>query len=391
MLRILAPLTAGALVMGSGSLVIAGILDPIAADLSVPVSLVGQLTPAYAIAFAIAAPILSVLAGRFDRRTVLIASLLGFALASFLGAVAPSFELLLLSRVLAGIAGAAFTPNAVAIGGSLVAPEQRGQAISLVFGGFTLAAVIGVPIGIWLGLHIGWRETLIAVSFLALVAAACIRFGVTSGVTLPAADLRKWNIVLHDRSALLIVATTMFSIAGTYAVFSYIGPFLTPTVGGNPDRLALLLAIFGASGFVGNLISGRLVDGIGASMTVKLNQVGVILGLGVLFLGQGALMPSIVGLIIWGGTVFSINTAQQSRLIAHAPELQGVLLSANASLLYVGQFLGGALGGLAIALLGSGLSDLPVIGITLVILGLLTSVLAEQAQADDAKRLVETK
>jgi predicted MFS family arabinose efflux permease len=384
MFRKLAPLTAGALVMGSGSLVIAGILQPIATDLDVPVSLVGQLTPAYAIAFAIAAPLLSVLVGRFDRRDVLVASLIAFALASLLGAFAPGFELLLISRILAGIAGAAFTPNAVAVGSSLVAPEQRGQAISLVFGGFTLAAVIGVPLGIWLGLHIGWRETLVAVSIMAVMAAGLIRFGVPRGVTLPAADLGKWKSVVHDRTALLMFATTMFSIAGTYAVFSYIGPFLSPAVSGDADQLALLLALFGVAGFIGNLASGRLVDRIGASLTVKLNQIGVIAGLATLFAAQGALFPSILGLMIWGGTVFSINTAQQSRLIAHAPALQGVLLPANASLLYVGQFLGGALGGMAIALLGDGLAELPLIGISLVLAGLFSSLLSDRSDSHPA-------
>jgi predicted MFS family arabinose efflux permease len=381
MFRKLAPLTAGALVMGSGSLVIAGILQPIAHDFGVPVSLVGQLTPAYAIAFAIAAPLLSVIVGRFDRRDVLVVSLVAFALASLLGAFSPSFEWLLVSRVFAGVAGAAFTPNAVAIGGSLVSPDKRGQAISLVFGGFTLAAVIGVPLGIWLGLHIGWREMLIAVAIIAALAAALIRFGVPAGITLPPADLRKWQAVLHDKKALLMVATTMFSIAGTYTVFSYIGPFLSPAVNGDADKLAMLLAVFGAAGFVGNLFSGWLVDRIGAPLTVKLNQIGVILGLDVMLAAKGALLPSIIGLIIWGGTVFSINTAQQARLIAHAPTLQGVLLPANASLLYVGQFLGGATGGAAIAFLGNGLADLPLIGAGFVFFGLVASLLAERSGA----------
>jgi predicted MFS family arabinose efflux permease len=384
MFRKLAPLTAGALVMGSGSLVIAGILHPIAADLGVPISLVGQLTPAYAIAFAIAAPLLSVVVGRFDRRNVLITSLIGFALASLLGAFASSFEWLLASRVFAGVAGAAFTPNAVAIGGSLVSADKRGQAISLVFGGFTLAAVISVPLGIWLGLHIGWRETLIAIAIMAALAAGLISFGVPAGITLPPADLRKWQAVLHDRKALLMVATTMFSIAGTYTVFSYIGPFLSPAVNGDADQLAMLLAVFGAAGFAGNLFSGWLVDRIGAPLTVKLNQIGVISSLAVMFAAKGALLPSLIGLVIWGGTVFSINTAQQARLIAYAPALQGVLLPANASLLYVGQFLGGAAGGAAIAFLGNGLADLPMIGVGFVTLGLITSLLAEKTYQQPA-------
>ena len=315
------------------------------------------------------------LAGRFDRRSVQIASLLVFAVASLLGALAPNFELLLLSRVLGSIAGAAFTPNAVAIGGILVPPEKRGPAIYLVFGGFTRAAVIGVPPGIWQGLHIGWRETLMMVAGAAVVAAALIRFGVPSGVKLPSADIKKWAMILHDDQTVVMMVTTMFSIAGTYAVFSYIGPFLSPTVAENPDHLALLLAVFGAAGFVGNLVSGRLVDRFGAALMVKLNQIGVIIGLASLVLAHGALVPTMLGLIIWGGTVFSINSAQQARLIGHALALQSVLLPVNASLLYIGQFIGGAVGGAMISTLDAGLGELPIVGIALVVMGLIASII----------------
>jgi predicted MFS family arabinose efflux permease len=380
MLRTLAPLTFGALVMGTGSLVVAGILQPIANDLVVSVALVGQLTPAYALAFAIAAPIISVLAARFDRKTVLIASLLAFAAASVAGAMVSTFEILLLTRIIAGIAGAAFTPNAIAVGAALVPATHRGQAISLVFGGFTLAAVVGVPAGMWLGLHLGWRQTLFLVAGLALMAALLTAKRLSAGVRLPPADLKKWVEVLHDRIAMLMIATTMVSIAGTYAVFSYIGPYLSPVAGGDADRLALLVAVFGAAGLVGNLLSGRMVDRIGAAWTVKINQLGVAAGLAVLYFGNGHFAATIVGLIVWGGTVFSINTAQQARLIAHAPSLQGVLLPANSSLLYVGQFLGGALGGLTLHASALGLAALPLIGISLVLIGIMLSC------ASDAKR-----
>ena len=376
MFRQLIPLTSGALVVGCGSMIVAGILGPIAADLAVPVSLAGQLTPVYAIAFATTAPLISVAAARFCPRTVLVAGLLGVALANALGAIAPTFEVLMLARVIGGAGAAAFTPNAVAVAATLSAPERRGAAIALVFGGFSLAAVFGVPVGIWVGLHVGWRETLALISVLALLAALYVGIAVPVAIKLPAADVTKWTGIVRDRRAMLLLAATMFSVAGAYAVFSFVGPVLASAAGDSPDRLALLLMLFGGAGFLGTFAAGRLIDRIGPVTTVTVNQFAAVAGLALLFAAQGTLMLTVAALIVWGGALNSITTAQQARLIAHAPALQGVLLPANASLVCAGQFLGGSIGGAVVAV--RGLTLLPLIGIALVAIGLAVSLYAER-------------
>ena len=375
MFRQLFPLTCGAIVVGCGSMIVAGILDPIAADLEVPLSLAGQLTPAYAIAFAIAAPLISLVAGRYRPRTTLVAGLFGIALANALAAVAPSFEVLMMARVLGGTAAATFTPSAIAVASALALPERRGAAIALVFGGFSLAAVLGVPLGIWIGLHIGWREALAMISVSALLAAAFVALAVPPALAPPTADLAKWIGIVRDRRAMLLLAATMFSVAGAYAVFAFVGPVLSPAAGGDADRLALLLMVFGAAGFVGTIASGRLIDRIGGVATVTLNLLTAAGGLALLFAAEGAFALTAVALVAWGGALNAITTGQQARLIAHSPGLQGVLLPANASLVCVGQFLGGSIGGGVVAV--SGLTLLPLAGIALVAVALGFSIYAE--------------
>jgi MFS transporter, DHA1 family, inner membrane transport protein len=376
MFRQLFPLTTGALVVGCGSMIVAGVLGPIAADLDVPISLAGQLTPVYAIAFAVTAPLVSVMAARLCPRTVLVAGLLGVALANALGALAPTFEVLALARVLGGAGAAAFTPNAAAVAATLSAPERRGAAIALVFGGFSLAAVLGVPVGIWIGMHVGWRETLALISLAALLAALYVAVAVPRAIALPTADLSKWAGIARDPRAILLLAATMFSVAGAYAVFSFVGPVLTPAAGDDADRLAFLLMAFGAAGFVGNLASGRLVDRVGAAATVTLNLLAAGAGLALLFAANGAPALTIAAMVVWGAALNAITTAQQARLIAHAPALQGVLLPANASLVCVGQFVGGSIGGAVVAV--SGLTLLPLAGIALVAAALALSLTAER-------------
>ena len=328
-------------VVGSGSLVIAGILTPIGRDLQVSVATAGQLMTAYALAFAVSAPLVAVLLGAWCRKRVLMLALGMFALASALGALAPSFELMLASRVLAGMAGAMFSPNAAAVATLLSPPEQRGRAIALVFGGFTLATVFGVPLGAYLGLHIDWRETLVVVSAASVVMLVFLTRGLPEGLQVPRVNLAGWLQLGKDKTVMLLLGVSVMQIAGTYAVFGFIGPFLAHRVqSASADQIALLLMLFGAAGFAGNLLGGRMVDRFGAARTAAVNIALVIAGLLIVAASQGSLALLMVGIVIWGGNVFSINTAQQTRLVQYKLALTAALLPANSSVLFAGQALG---------------------------------------------------
>jgi predicted MFS family arabinose efflux permease len=361
-------LTSGALAMGTGSLVIAGVLGPVAEEMHVSTALAGQLVSIFAIAFAVGAPLASLLLARWCRRHVLLLGLGLFGVAALMGALAPSFGWLLASRLLAGLGAAIFTPNATAVAARLVPPEQRGRAIATVFGGFTLASVFGVPLGTWLGLHVGWRETLGLVVALSAVATTWVAISIRGRIELPPADLRSWLTIGRDRQALTMLATTGVAIAGTYTVFSYIGPFLAQHAHVGGDGVAALLMLFGAAGVVGNAVSGRLVDRLGAQRVVLANLTLVVSGLVLLALPYGGMAVTALGLALWGGGVFAVNASQQARLLAHAPALSGAMLPANASVLYIGQALGGATGAIALGSnAASGIAWLPAIGVGFVL------------------------
>jgi predicted MFS family arabinose efflux permease len=337
------------LVIGSGSLVIAGILSPISQELDVSVATAGQLSTAYALAFAIGAPLASFFLGAWCRKRVLMLGLGLFALASLIGALAPSYGVLLASRLLAGVAAAMVSPTAAAVAAMLSAPEQRGRAIATVFGGFTLATVFGVPLGSYLGLHLGWRETLAGMAAASALMTFVIAYALPANLQLPRVDLRGWLALGSDSRVLTMLAVSLMQIAGTYAVFSFIGPFLAGQMKTSADQIALLLMLFGVAGFLGNWLSGRFVDKLGAAFVANINIAGVMAGLLLIALSGGAVLWMLVGIAIWGGSVFSINTAQQARLVAHAPQSMGALLPANSSVLFAGQALGGIAGGLALS------------------------------------------
>jgi predicted MFS family arabinose efflux permease len=372
----------GNLVIGSGSLVIAGILQPIAQDMNVSVASAGQLMTAYAMAFALGAPIMAVLLGAWCRKRVLLAALALFTIASAIGAVAPNFEVLIASRVLSGIAAAMFSPNAAAVATMLVAPALRGRAIALVFGGFTLATVFGVPLGTYLGLHIGWRETLVAVAIVSAFVFTLIAFGLPNQLKLPPVNLRSWLALGRDRTVVSLLSISFMQIAGTYVLFSFMGPYLAQKILATPDQIALMLMLFGAAGVIGNTLSGRAVDRFGAARVASVNITFVMLGLAFLFAAGQSFLLTAIGVALWGGSVFSINTAQQARLVGHNPELTAAMLPANSSALFAGQAFGSLSGGAVLAQVNVGGFDLlPVIGLIFAGIALTISLMTKNTNS----------
>jgi MFS transporter, DHA1 family, inner membrane transport protein len=174
------------LVIGTGAFVISGILAPIGADLNISVAAAGQAMTAYALATAVLAPIALIATGKWPRRRALCFAMLVFAAGNALCAVAPTFTVLLLGRVLMGI-GAMFTPIAAGIAVALVEPARRGRALSLVFLGMSLSYVIGVPLGAWLGLRYGWQVPVMAVVSASLIGGVSLAWLLPRDIQAPSA------------------------------------------------------------------------------------------------------------------------------------------------------------------------------------------------------------
>ena len=161
----------GMFALGTDLFVMAGVLPRIAADLGVDLARAGWLVSAFAIVYGLAAPLLAAATSGLPRRSAALGALAVFALANLLSALSTSFTLLLASRVLAALGAATFSPLASSVAATAVAPEQRGRALALVFGGTSAATVLGSPLGTWMAHAWGWRSTFGAVFALALLGA----------------------------------------------------------------------------------------------------------------------------------------------------------------------------------------------------------------------------
>ena len=346
--KVLWPLLFGNFVIGTGVMIVPGTLNDISTSLAVSVSVGGQLITASAVVMCVGAPLFASLVAGWDRRRLLALSMLWYAVFLGLCALMPSFGSLLVVRVLASVTPAIFTPQAAACVGLLVAPAQRGRAITFIFMGWSVASVLGMPLGAWIGGTLGWRSAFAVVALLAIISAAWVWRAMPNGIKPPALSLAAWRETLHSKALMLCVAVTLLFSAGQFVLFSYFAPYYKAQLQITPVQLSLLFAWFGLFGFIGNMVMSRNIDRLGAPAAVMWGTGSMALSLLLWPLGTSLMLAALVT-IPWGLGCFSSNSAQQARLAGMAPALASASIALNTSALYAGQALGAGSGGWLIA------------------------------------------
>ena len=341
-------LLAGNFVIGTGVMVVPGTLNEISASLFVTVATAGQLITAAAVVMCLGAPLLAAAVAGWDRRQLLALTLLWYAAGHALAALMPSFGALLPVRMLTVIAPAIFTPQAAACAGMLVPPEHRGRAVTFVFLGWSMASVLGLPIGALIGGHLGWRMAFMAIAMLSVVSAASIWLTLPTGIRPAALTAAAWSRVLRSPVLMGIVSVTALQGAGQFVLFSYFGPILKQSFGADATTLSLMWALFGAFGLLGNMVVSRFIDRVGAGRMVLMTSSLIALSL-LLWPLASTLAWLAVVIVPWGIGCFATNSAQQARLVGLAPALAPGSVALNSSGIYIGQAVGAGLGGWLLA------------------------------------------
>ena len=346
--RVLWPLLFGNFVIGTGVMVVPGTLNDIGGSLAISVAVAGQLITAAAVMMCLGSPLLASVVAGWDRRRLLALSMLWYAVFLGLGALAPDFGTLMVLRVLAVVSPAIFTPQAAACIGLLVTPAQRGRAITFVFLGWSVASVVGMPLGAWIGGTSGWRSAFAFVAFLSVVSAAWVWRSLPDGVRPPAFSRAAWGETLQSRALMLCVAVTLLYSAGQFVLFSYFAPYFKLHLQASATELSLLFACFGACGLVGNLLMSRHIDRIGAPRAVMWAVASMAVSLLLWPLTTSLALAALV-CVPWGLGCFASNSAQQARLVGIAPLLASGSIALNSAAMYAGQALGAGGGGWLIA------------------------------------------
>ena len=357
-------LAAGAFAVGTSAYVVSGVLPAVSAELDVSLTAAGQLATAFALSYAVGAPLLAAAAGRWDRRTLLLAALLVAAAGNALSGLATDYPLLIAGRVVAALGAAAYTPAATLFATALRPASERGRAVAVVFGGLTLALALGVPAGSLLGGAIGYRWVFGLVAIVSLAVAAAVLAWLPRLSAPPAVSLRERFAVAADRRVLTVLAVTVLGVLAVMSIYIYVVPLLTTTAGLDGPTIGLLLLAYGLGAIVGNSWGGRAADRFGTLPTLF----GVLTGMLVLTVTLPLTATTAVGaglaLFLWGTFTWSFNPPVQSLLLDLAPGGGGLVLALNASAIYFGVALAGVFGGVVIDAVG--VLVLPLLGAGLV-------------------------
>lgn len=352
-------LTAGSFGIGCAEFVIMGLLLQVSADLQVSIAAAGMLVSGYALGVFAGAPVLTLLTRRMPRKAVLLSLMVIYTIGNAACALAPDYTTLMVARVLTSLTHGTFFGVGAVVATSLVPEARKASAISIMFSGLTLATLLGMPAGAWLGLHFGWRATFWAMSVIGLVSLLVIALLVArSRDAAPAVPLREELRTMARPQVLLGLAMTVLQSMGIFAVITFVQPLLTRVTGYGEGAVSPILLLFGAGMIVGNMLGGRFADRSPVrAVLVSLGALAVVLGLMTLAVPSRIGMVAFVGLL--GVAAFATVSPLQLRVLHHARGPgQNLASSFNIAAFNLGNGLGAWLGGQVIDH-GPGLASLP--------------------------------
>ena len=346
-------LAVGTFAIGVESFAISSILPQIAESTGATLAQAGYLVLVFALSNAFGAPVLAALSGTADRRRILSGAAVVFASGAIWAGLSQGYFDLMAARILMALSAGLYTATAQATGVAISSPDHRARAIAVIVGGTTMAVAFGAPLGALVAGIAGWRAAYAMVAVFALIAAISI------WVLLPA-GLRGQQLSLRQRVAAAALPgvpgallTTLLTLAGAFTVIIYLAVVTTQSIGLSSELVPAVLLTFGVGAAFGNAAGGQLSDRIGARPTV----IGAAL-LGALMLSAisvvGQLPAPFAGpvffviVLMWGVTGWAFPPAQSSHLLSLAPNSAPLVLSLNASALYLGIAGGSLLGGLVL-------------------------------------------
>lgn len=365
-------LAAGAFGIGTTEFVIMGLLPQVGADLGVSLSSAGLLVTGYALGVTLGAPPVAILTANLPRKTLLLSLMVIFTLGNLACALAPGYGTLMAARVLTSLAHGAFFGVGSVVATSLVRADKQASAIALMFTGLTLANVLGVPFGTWLGQAWGWRATFWAVTLVGLVALAAVALLVPASQERHNGNLRGELRALGRPQVLLGFGMTVLGFGGVFTAFTYIAPLLTELSGFSSAAVSPILLLFGVGLVAGNTWGGRLADrALMPTLIGSLALLTVVLALFALTVHSKA--AAVITVAVLGFAAFATVPPLQMRVLEQAGGAPTLASAFNIAAFNLGNAAGAWLGGLTIDH-GPGLGATPLTAAAVTGAGLLVAL-----------------
>ncbi|VVP68031.1 Putative transporter AraJ [Pseudomonas fluorescens] len=361
-------LALGSFCIGTSEFASMGIIQLFSASLGIDVPQATNAVTAYALGVVVGAPVVTLAAARLNRRTLLLALMALFVAGNVLSAVASNLPLLMAARFISGLPQGAYFGAGAMVASYLMGPGQSGKAFAIVMTGLTVATIIGSPLATFLGQHLGWRETYLAVAALSALALLAIRQWLPRSAALNGVPIRQELSALREGPVWGVMAVATAGIASLFAIYTFVGPIVTDAARLAPSMIPVALAIFGIGMTLGNTLGGRLAD--------RYPMRGIVLGFGaalamLVIIAKGGQTPWLLfpALFALGaGLMASIPTLQVrlTTLAPAAPSLMGAMTLAACNL---GNAIGAWAGGVTIDA-GYGLLSVGWAGFALTLTGL---------------------
>ncbi|WP_226998069.1 MFS transporter [Dermabacter jinjuensis] len=373
-------LSTGGFGIGLTEFIIAGLLTEVGSDLHVSISAAGHLVGAYALAVAPGALIITPMLMRRTPKLGLVILLGFFVVGSVLSAWSPNYAVMLAGRIISALAHGGYFGIGAMLASSLVSEGKRASAVAALFAGLTIANVLGVPMGAWVGQHLGWRAVFWIISAVGLLAlAGVIALVPTTDPERDQLPLRSQFQSLARPQVLGALATTALVFGGMFGVFTYIEPLLRQVTGYPAEAIPWLLVVFGIGLFTGNIVGGKAADHDPDKAVIVLAIL-----LPVVILGLGAVaalpVPAGIGLFLLGLVGFATVPGLQARVMRHARGAATLASATNIAAFNLGNTIGVSIAGAAIGA-GWGLRSPTVTGAALTLAGLVIVVFTRRSSA----------
>ncbi|MGG4446400.1 MFS transporter [Brevibacillus porteri] len=335
-------------VLGTSEFVIISLLSDVAFELGISISTVGSLVSAFAISFAIGTPILTAIFSRFAKYPLMLTLIGIFITGNILTALSETYVLLLVSRILTAVVTGVLIALAMAVASETMPAEKRGTAISIIFSGFTIASVIGVPLGTFIGQWGGWQMAFWFAALLGVISLLASAVTIPKGLKGSSSSLQKQIGLLTNTRIIIAFFIPALSIAATYTVYTYLTPLLQEVLFVPNQSISLVFLLYGVISIFSTLIGGKLAahNGIGKLRYVYLMQAAILASL---YVSSHTILGGFISLSLMALVVYIMNSTMQLYFIdladKHFPAARDLASSLTPVSVNVGIALGSALGG----------------------------------------------
>jgi len=372
-------LALGTFCIGTSEFASMGILQLFAGDLNLDISTATHAIEAYAFGVVLGGPVVTILAAKLNRKDLLLGLMAIFVLGNVLSAMATGLGMFTLARFVSGVPQGAYFGAAAVVASYIVGPGQGGRAFALVMTGLTVATIVGSPLATLLGQNLGWRNAYLAVSALGVVAFLALWMWVPRSGALSGGPVLQELSALNRPSVWAMVAVAALGVASIFAVYTFIGHFVTDEASLSDVWIPIALGVFGVGMTAGNVVGGWMADRY-PSRGLIAGFGSALVALALLAVGGGNAWVLMMGLFLVGGTMMVAIPTIQVRLTQAAPDAPTLMGAMNLAALNVANAIGAWAGGQTIAQ-GHGLLSAVWAGFALTLAGLAFFLLVSRRRA----------